>query len=176
MPVILLMAILLCLGGCNGSTWGTGQSKQSEIEARQKAEAVARQKVEQAARESNERRDRLHTLRIVAFVVLAGGAVAVIAWASQPAPRPVFDSLPVRPLPEQRPVSQPLLLNDSTRPRGEGRVIDLPRPGGSSGSPRTSTPPSAPMPQQRKRRRNHRPDNRRDNPRQNPQAPENHRP
>jgi len=176
MPVILLMAILLCLGGCKGSTWGSGQSKQAEIEARQKAEAVARQKVEQAARESNERRDRLHTLRIVAFVVLAGGAVAVIAWARQPAPRPVFDNLPGRTPPEQRPVSQPILMNDSTHPRGEGRVIDLPRPGGSRGSPRPSTAPSAPLPQQRKRRRSHRPDNRRENPRQNHQAPENHSP
>jgi hypothetical protein len=145
--------ILMLLGGCNGTS-SSSKSKQAEIEARQKAEA--QQKAQQAQRESEERRDRLHTLRIVAFVALAGVAVAVIASAGQSAPRSVLDNLPGGPLPLQRPPNLPRLMIGPARPSGEGRVIEMPQQFRTPGAPQPTAAPSAPVRRQR-RRRNHQP-------------------
>jgi len=156
LPVMLrssmVVALLLMLPTGCGDPSSTARSKQAETEARQQAE--------QARRESEERRDRLHTLRIVAFVALAGGAVAVIAWAGQAAPRSVFDRL-ARPLPEQRPANLPRLTNDPARPRGEGRIIELPPQLRSPGAAQPAATPSAPLRQPRRRKNNQPPGNRR---------------
>ena len=166
--------VVLLLTGCDSRT-SPYPSKQAEVEARQKAELAARQQAEQAQRTADELRDRLKTLRIVAFVALAGVAVAVLAWAGRSSSRAAFDDLPAGPLPVQRPTHPSRLVNDLTRSRGEGRIIELPPHLRSPGAPQpAATPaatPTAAVRKRRRRRRNHRPGDLRYNPHQPPNRP-----
>jgi hypothetical protein len=124
---IFLFTILLLLVGCKDEQQTT-RTKQAEAEARQQAELaqaqMAKAQAEQALRQADENRERLQTLRIVALVALAGGAVLAIAWSGRPPATPVSNGLPNHLSPGQS--AERLLVSPNTRPPTTGRIIDLP--------------------------------------------------
>jgi hypothetical protein len=71
----------------------------------------------------------------------------------------------------QRPAHPSRLVNDLTRSRGEGRIIELPPHLRSPGAPQPAATPAAPVRKRRRRRRNHRTGDRRDNQHQPPNRP-----
>src|SRR6478609_7535357 len=77
----ILLATLLLLAGCHDDTPSTKSSKSAET-ARIEKEVAKR--VEAAKLESTVRTSRLHTVRVVGFTVLAGGAVAGLLWVRRP--------------------------------------------------------------------------------------------
>jgi hypothetical protein len=154
MPAIFLFVLLMLLTGCREEK-NVVIDKQAEIVARQQAELRARQQAEEAQRQADERRDRLHTLRIVAFVALAGGAVAALAWTSRPAPQSIFESTPG--------LGQRLTpVTGYSAPRRPGRIIDLPpvNPPTGAGTPVSqATEKPTDRPPFKRRRRRYRPAN-----------------
>jgi len=130
-PVILM--ILLLLTGCNDDSSATQSSKAAEA-ARIEKEVARR--VEAARYESIVRNSRLRTIRVVGFIILAGGAVAGLIWLRNRR-SPEHPSLHSR-----HPGTQPPLWDDHY-PSGNGRVIDFP-PG--PASPRPGQAPHPPTP------------------------------
>ena len=145
MPFVLLFTMLLLVAGCGG-----GKSSSAKA-ARQEAEAARRERM--AALQSEERKSRLHTLRILGFAALSGGAVLTLIWAGRSRP-----SLgPLAPMPP-RPV---ILWQDHVPPRGTGRIIDMSDPARPNETPAPSgreIPPATrnPNPYRRRMRRNQR--------------------
>lgn len=133
-PVILM--ILLLLTGCNDDS-PTQSSKAAEA-ARIEKEVARR--VEAARYESIVRNSRLRTIRVVGFIVLAGGAVTGLIWLKNRR----FPEHPA--LHSRHPGMQsPPLWNDHY-PSGNGRVIDFP-PGPANPRPgQTPHPPTPPNP------------------------------
>lgn len=124
---LFLFTILLLLVGCKDEEQAT-RTKQAEAEARQQAELaqaqMAKAQAEQALRQADENRERLQTLRIVALVALAGGAVLAIVWSGRPPATPVNNGLPNHLSPGLPP--DRLLVSPGSRPPTAGRIIDLP--------------------------------------------------
>ena len=113
MPVVLLFTMLLLMAGCGG-----GKSSSAKT-ARQQDEAARLERM--AAMQSEERKSRLHTLRILGFAALSGGAVLTLIWAGKSRPSSgVFTS------PQSRPV---IHWQDHVPPRQTGRIIDMRDPG-----------------------------------------------
>ena len=74
----ILLAILLLLAGCHEDP---STSTKSAEEARIQKEVARR--VEAARLEATVRTNRLQTIRMVGFIVLAGGAVGGLLWVRQ---------------------------------------------------------------------------------------------
>ena len=79
-PIIALIIAVL-LSGCQKDQSG-GNSTQSAEEQRIEKEVVRR--VEIAGTVAKARQATLHTIRLVGFLLLAGGAVAALLWIRQP--------------------------------------------------------------------------------------------
>ena len=110
---ILLLAALLMLGACREDQ-SANQSARSAEEARIQKEVARR--VEVVENDLKTRQVRLHTIRLLGFILLAGGAVAGLLWVRQAR----FPNTPVRPA-----TRHPVLpeWSDHYQP-GSGRVID----------------------------------------------------
>ena len=120
MRLPILLALMLALPGCNeDEDKSASTSKSSKVAETARIEKMVARRVEAAKLESTVRTSRLHTIRIVGFTVLAGGAVAGLLWVR----RPQFQGLPTSVAQIQRP--RPALWNDHHPPR-TGRVIDFP--------------------------------------------------
>ena len=126
----LLLAALLMLGSCDGPSAKSSKPSKSAEAVRIEKEVAKRVevvKIEVKARES-----RLHTIRVVGFIVLASGAVTALVWVSQTRLPPLPGSTD---LARPRPI-RPIQWNDHMPPR-PGRVIDL----GSDTRPGAVSPP-----------------------------------
>ena len=77
LPLFLTILLILLLAGCNDDTPATPSSKAAEA-ARIEREVARR--VSAARLESAVRTSRLRTIRVVGFIVLAGGAVVGLVW------------------------------------------------------------------------------------------------
>ena len=104
---IMLFAALLLASACHDD-----QPVGKSLEAMRIEREVAR-RVAIAEKDIKARQARLHTIRVVGFVLLAGGAVAGLLWVRQSR----FPNIP--PI-----VSRPAQWIDH-HPPGEGRVLDL---------------------------------------------------
>ena len=112
----ILLALMLALFGCHKDKSFIQQPMPGESVRVEKE--VAR-RVEAAKLESTVRTSRFHTIRVIGFIVLAGGAVAGLCWIRQP-------QSSVRPTSvAQIQGALPPLWNDHQPPRA-GRVIDFP--------------------------------------------------
>ena len=127
----ILLTILLLLAGCHEDL---STSSKSAEEARIQKEVARR--VDAARLEATVRTKRLQTIRMVGFIVLAGGAVGGLLWVRQ---RRMPASL------SQVSRTSPALWNDHY-PSPTGRVIDFPAV---PTPPRQSNPPSPPPPKTR---------------------------
>jgi hypothetical protein len=114
--VPILFLILLTLPGCNDDTPGTRFKKTADA-ARIEKEVTRR--VEAAKLDASVRKSRLQTIRLISFVVLAGGAVGGLVWLRQS--RASGQSSPGSLLPQNHP---PLWTDHY--PTHPGRVIDFP--------------------------------------------------
>jgi hypothetical protein len=119
----ILIVALLMVGGCRD---GQPADKSAE-EARIETEVARRTKAVET--ELKIRQHRLHTIRVVGFILLAGGAVAGLLWVRQSR----FPNLPST-------HARPVLWSDH-HPPGEGRVIDL-----AAGNPPALRVPPVPIP------------------------------
>lgn len=116
MRITILLMMLLTLAGCKDDTPAT-RSKKTADAARIEKEVTRR--VEAAKLEASVRKSRLQTIRLISFVVLAGGAVGGLVWLRQS--RISGQSSPGSLLPPNHP---PLWTDHY--PTQPGRVIDFP--------------------------------------------------
>ena len=112
----ILLALMLALSGCHKDKSSIQPPWPGET-ARMEKEVARR--VEAAKLESTVRTSRFHTIRVIGFIVLAGGAVAGLCWIRQP------QSSVRPPSVAQIQGALPALWNDHQPPRA-GRVIDFP--------------------------------------------------
>lgn len=106
----ILLAVLLMLAACRDDPPPNNIAEAARIE-----KEVAR-RVEAARLESSVRLSRLRTIRVVGFILLAGGAVAGLLWVRRtrfPNTTPQFGTQQAR-----------LPLWQDHYPPSEGRVID----------------------------------------------------
>ena len=81
MRLPILLALILALSGCNeDADKSASTSKSSKVAEAAKIEREVARRVETAKLESTVRTSRLHTIRIVGFTVLAGGAACCLIW------------------------------------------------------------------------------------------------
>ena len=118
MRPIIAMLIAVMLAGCHNDQ-SAGKSAKSAEEQRIEKEVVRR--VELAGTAAKARQSTLHTVRLVGFLLLAGGSVAALVWLRQPRSR--------MPDPGTR-TFHPPQWQDHHPPR-TGRVIDF----GPAGTP-----------------------------------------
>ena len=123
---ILLAAALATLFALTACPDGSGESARIERE-------VAR-RVEAERKAMNETADRLHTLRVVGFVILTVAAVGGLIWLLQPRVPAPMDP-PVARIPAAGQPDRPA-MRIANRPPHAGRVIDMPR----------AAPPTLPAP------------------------------
>jgi hypothetical protein len=112
MRIIILFLMLLTLAGCKDDK-PASRSKKSADAARIEKEVTRR--VEAAKLDASVRKSRLQTIRLISFVVLAGGAVGGLIWLRQS--RSSQGAL--------LPQNHPPLWTDHY-PTHPGRVIDFP--------------------------------------------------
>ena len=104
----------------------------------------------------NETANRLHTLRVVGFVILTVAAVGGLIWLLQPrVPAPM--ELPVAMIPTASQPDRPA-MRIANRPRANARVIDmrgatLPALPAPAQSPDQPSPPRQPRSDERRRTR-----------------------
>jgi hypothetical protein len=116
MRVLILFLMLLTITGCNDDT-PASRSKKSADAARIEKEVTRR--VEAAKLDASVRKSRLQTIRLISFVVLAGGAAGGLVWLRQ---SPMSgQSSPGSRLPQNHP---PLWTEHY--PPHPGRVIEFP--------------------------------------------------
>lgn len=159
--IIAIAVVLFLLITCNGE-----QSKRAAEEARIQKEVSRRvanevaQKVAVIERKTNIRQAELHTIRVVGFILLAGGSLGGLIWLHR------YRAY-VPPQPEERQLQMPTWLDHFTLPFN--RVLDLqppaqPAPSSFLPSPApqdawidNNTPPRRRRASRRRRRnRNHR--------------------
>ena len=75
MRTVFVLALVLTLVGCQ-------DEKKSAAASKAAREAIQRE--QKARRESDERKARLRTIRVVGFIVLSSGAVAVLVFTGRP--------------------------------------------------------------------------------------------
>jgi hypothetical protein len=119
----ILIVALLMVGGCRDDQPADRPAEEARIE-----KEVAR-RTQVVETELKIRQHRLHTIRVVGFILLAGGAVAGLLWVRQSR----FPNLPST-------LARPALWSDH-HPPGEGRVIDL-----AAGNPPAHRVPPVPNP------------------------------
>jgi len=116
LTILLLPMLAMLLTGCKEDPPATSSAKAAEA-ARIEREVARR--VSAARLESSVRTKRLHTIRVVGFILLTGAAVAGLLWLRN-------RRSPEHPSPQYRiQGTQPPLWNDHYPP-GNGRVIDFP--------------------------------------------------
>ncbi|MEO8613777.1 MAG: hypothetical protein ABI600_01440 [Luteolibacter sp.] len=111
----ILIVVLIILTGCRDDETAASRKKSAEIE-RFDQELTGR--VETERLELSERKIRLHTFRVVGFIVLTGGAVSGLIWLRQ---QRVSNPVGNRASNYQTPPTQ---ANDHY-PVPPGRVLDL---------------------------------------------------
>ena len=149
----ILLAAVLLLCGCPKDESATKPSKAEQ--ARIEKEVATR--VAAAKEDMKVQKDRLKTIRVVGFILLAGGALGGLIWLQR-------NRAYVPPQPGERNLQMPTWLDHFTLP--STRVLDLPQhpshPSLTSPAPQdagtenTGTPPHRRARRRRHRNRTHR--------------------
>ena len=123
MPVVLILALVLALVGCKDESGQEADQKAAEeVQKKEQLIQELQQKEQLIQSLSDERKARLRTLRLLGFIVLSGGSVAVLVWANRPSAfvnRPSGNE-------GHTPMIQPQWQDVRHLPN-RGRIIEIPR-------------------------------------------------
>ncbi|MEO5714654.1 MAG: hypothetical protein ABIT37_14300 [Luteolibacter sp.] len=124
----IVLVLLLILTGCRGNKSSIKIPASVEA-ARIEREVVKRVDAERLA--TSERKDRLHTIRVVGLIVLTGGAVTGLLWLQR-------QRAPISSLNRERQLQLPLGTDHQATP--PTRVFDIANPGRTQPTTRHETP------------------------------------
>ena len=151
MQIIILCSSLILVAlmtGCGEGSRKGSSSKSAKAAEAARIEREVSQRVEQAGIESTERRTRMHTIRVVGFILLAGGAGVLLFRLQRQRgfhPTPVPQRLP------------PVTQWQDHHPLPSARVIETQAPKHPVQQSRSRNPsPSTPRRRNPNRRRSHR--------------------
>ena len=118
---IILLIALLSLTGCRDDEAAATAARAAKAAKETRIEREVSKRVFTQRQALSDHRDLLHTIRVVGFVVLAGGAVSGLTWVRRPrVPSSVENSFS----PQQE---VPAVAHDHY-PVPSGRVLDLQPP------------------------------------------------
>ena len=133
--LLLLLAALLVLGGCRDEPSDSDQSsKASKAAQAARIEKEVVKRVALVEKDLRVRQTRMHTIRLVGFIMLAGGAVAGLVWLQS---RRSFNLMQDPQSSVRRPE-----WNDHY-PVASARILELPPPAPPAARIATRTTPAA---------------------------------